>query len=145
MSSVPLQILQNPEVVHFAQYDYDDLRLHYDYHLRVARARWLKHKFGKIIIPRDLFAVVVDADVVLEVLDRWFDYGGLNCVYYRCKSLFGGGDDVDCSGIREVQDEIDRRNKRTFNIRGQASTVDRTFAFDLPAYSRRSEAGGGEA
>ena len=131
MSSVPLQILQNHEVVRFAEYDYDDIVLHYAYHLRVARARWLKHKFGKIIIPHDLFATVVDADVLLDVLDEWYDYGGLNCVYYRCKTLFGGGDDIDCSGIREVQEEIDRRNKRTFSTGGQTSTIDRAFALNV--------------
>jgi len=63
MLSVPSQILQNVEIVTFAQNDFDDIARHYDYHLRVARARWLKHKFGKIIIPRDVFVTVVDADV----------------------------------------------------------------------------------
>ena len=132
MSRKLYSILQNQAMVEFAQNDYDDLMLHYDYHLRVARARWLKDKFGKTLIPKDLFQAVVSADLMPEVLDSWFDYGGLNCVYYRCKQLFGGGDDVDSQGVRELQDEIAKRRERQSRYGGQASPIDRTVEVGIP-------------
>ena len=131
MSKMLSRILQNQGIVRYAQNDYNDIVLHYDHHLRVARARWLKEKFGKFLIPRDLFQVVVGADVLPEVLDYWYTFGGLNCVYYRSKSLFGGGDDLNSSGIRDMQEEIARRSTRTRNYVGEAGPIGRTFELDL--------------
>lgn len=131
MSRELSRILQNRGIVNYAQNNYNDIVLHYDHHLRVARARWLKEKFGKFLIPRDMFQVVVGADVLPDVLDYWYDFGGLNCVYYRSKSLFGGGDDLNSSGIRSVQEEIARRSTRTRSYGGEAGAVGRSFAIDL--------------
>lgn len=88
-----------------------ELSAYYGYYMRLARASWLKAKFGDLDIPSDLFRVVVDADVVPEVFDMWYALGGIHIVYYYCKIIFGEGD-VDCDQIRVVQDEIDRNRNR---------------------------------
>ncbi len=88
-----------------------ELSVYYGYYMRLARASWLKAKFGDLDIPSDLFRVVVDADVVPEVFDMWFDLGGIHAVYYYCKVIFGAGD-VDTDRIRGTQTEIERSRTR---------------------------------
>ena len=108
MCIMPLCLLQNPETVQLSDSDFDEIILHYDQYMRLARASWLKAKFGELKIPKDLFVAVVDAEITPPLLDRWYRRGGMNYVYYACKVLFNGGLDVDCRGIREIQEEISR-------------------------------------
>ena len=105
----PLYLLQNHSILKFVDSDLDEVLLHYEHYMRVARASWLKEKFGDLRIPTDVFVTVVDSDITPHVLDRWFARGGLNGVYYMCKVVFNGGSDVDYRGIRAVQEEISRR------------------------------------
>lgn len=135
MLTQPLYILQNLEEQKLTDDDVDDVLLHYDYYMRLSRAAWLKQWFGEFKIPRDLFVTVVDADITVEVLDRWYRHGGINCVYLRCKIIFNGGDDVNYRGIREIQEEIGKRKQGTGPIRGKAGTVDRAVAFDVWPYA----------
>lgn len=132
----PLFLLQNHEALKLNDTDIDEILLNYEHYLRVARAAWLKEKFGDLRIPRDLFMAVVDADITPDVLDRLYRRGGMNFVYYSCKVVFNGGDDVDIGGIRIVQEEIRRCKKRTRNSGSAAYTISRTFAINI-----RSDAG----
>lgn len=81
----------------------DDISQNYDYYMRLSRAHWLKRFFGENKIPRELFQTIVSADVTPDVLQSWFDLGGLNGVYYYCNVVFGDPDNTDKNGIRSVQ------------------------------------------
>jgi len=48
----------------------------------------MKSKFGKEKIPLEFFVVVLNADVTLDLLDRWFKYGGLPHIWRVCSALF---------------------------------------------------------
>jgi hypothetical protein len=69
-----------PEVFPFAlphDSEFDGIVFNADYLLRVARSGWLKSHYGMTRIPRSLFKMVVNADITVEVLDRWFRQGGM--------------------------------------------------------------------
>lgn len=85
----------------------DDILVNYDLYMRMVRAAWLKPFFGDNKIPSSLFMAVVNSDITPDILQRWYDLGGLNGVYYYCNVIFGDPDNTDKTGIRHVQEQTD--------------------------------------
>lgn len=81
----------------------EELAQNYNLYMRLSRASWLKPFFGENKIPRGLFQTIVDADVTPEILQGWYELGGLNGVYYYCNVIFGDPENNDKSGIVDVQ------------------------------------------
>ena len=68
--------------------EFDGIVFLEEYDIRVARGNWLKRKFGRRVIPRELFQMVIDADITVDVLERWFTAGGIENVWQSCSVLF---------------------------------------------------------
>jgi len=68
--------------------EFDGIVWYDDYLARVDRARWLRSKFVDRV-PSGLFRLIVDADVDVSVLDRWYDSGGIAYVEKACNYFFG--------------------------------------------------------
>lgn len=90
-----------------------EIKKNFELYCRIARAGWLKHHYGRLRIPPEFFQVIVDADITTEMLSELESEGGINKVYWACKTLFGGGKSVDTAGIREFQTEIKRSREKT--------------------------------
>lgn len=107
MSSLPLYLVRTKEQHSFLRdVSFDDLTSNYDLYMRLSRAAWLKPFFGDNKIPKELFQTVVEADVTPDILQVWYNLGGLNGVYYYCNVIFGDPDNTDSMGIKCVQDRV---------------------------------------
>lgn len=106
MASKPLYLIRIKDKQNFlCGVSIDDILIHYNLYMRLSRAAWLKPFFGENKIPRGLFQTIVNADVTPDILQRWFETGGLNGVYYYCNVIFGDPENADKDGIRSVQEQ----------------------------------------
>jgi len=81
---------RTPDAFPFALKDsneFDGIVWYADYLERVGRGNWLKGKYGADKVPRELFKTVINADITTEVLDRWYNRGGMGHVE-KCVFLF---------------------------------------------------------
>lgn len=108
MGSKPLYLIRTRERQNFlGDVSLDEILQNYDLYMRMSRASWLKSFFGENKIPSNLFLTIVNADVTPDILQSWYNLGGLNGVYYYCNVIFGDPDYADKDGIKAVQEQTE--------------------------------------
>ena len=108
MATKPLYLIRTKERQNVLNgVSLDEILVNYDLYMRMARAAWLKPFFGDNKIPSSLFMTIVNSDVNPDILQAWYDLGGLHGVYYYCNVIFGDPNNTDKEGIRHVQIQTD--------------------------------------
>lgn len=105
--------------------EFDGIFLLEDFNQRIERSQWLKAHFGRRRIPLDMFKLIIDADVQICILERWFGQGGMEYVWWASSILFAHREadytdiqeqlehqeDEDGREIHEVQDTTDNEDE----------------------------------